>query len=401
MYNNRLSRLNKDLEKLRPQTIHWRRYLHTYPELSYHEFKTTDYIINKLKRWKLDIYRPLETGCIAILDTKKTGPTIALRADIDALPIIEEGESKKFFFSKNNGIAHCCGHDAHTANLLGAAYILSIHKESICGKVLFIFQPGEEKLPGGAKLLIETGFFNNFPPKAIFGLHTAPFLRPGIFGLKKGPIMARADEWDLSLQGKGGHAAMPNQCDDLPTIVSQFILDIHTYIPRSIPADQPTVISVGSVQTGHTHNILPNIAHIKGTVRSLNDSLSKEIEKKMNQILQALRLKNPSLCFQLNYHYGYPSVSNSSSLDNRVNQIILSIWGKEAIYDIKTPLMVAEDFSYYHSVAPSYFLFLGSGSPETDSTYTWHHPEYNVDERCLNYGITLFTHIVFSYCQKK
>lgn len=390
---------NKKIQKLAEhyfdEMVEMRRHLHQNPELSYKEFKTTDFIIEKLKALGISVDRPLETGCVGVLKGGgKSDKVIALRADIDALPISEIGDHKKEFISENKGIAHCCGHDAHTANMLGVAHILTDLKEEIEGTVLLIFQPGEEKLPGGGRLLCETGYLQEKEVDVIYGLHTNPNLAPGKIALRKGPLMARPDEFKIEVIGKGGHAASPHQAVDPIVMAAQIVNQLQTIVSRNINPTEPAVITVGKIAGGSAHNIIPEKVEMLGTVRTFARETADLIKDRIEKVVKGVT-EGSGGSYNFEFDYGYPAVDNTDWATDIVVNKAHELLGEKNVELIDEPIMAGEDFAFYQQYFPGVFFFLGSGSKQTQSTYSWHHPKYNVDEESFKTGSALIASLVF------
>lgn len=384
----------KDLQKKAEEYHSWmsgiRRHLHKNPEVSFQEHDTTDYIIDKLKEIGISAERPLKTGCVGIIESNshKNGPVIALRADIDALAMQEMGDHKKEFMSERPGAAHCCGHDAHTANLLGAARIIMDYADEVEGKIVLIFQPGEEKLPGGGRLMCESGFLQKMGVEAIFGLHSSPDYKPGTIALKSGPMMARPDEFEIELIGKGGHAAAPHTTIDPVIMAAETINRLQTIISRNIDPTEPAVLTVGKVEAGSTYNVIPEKAMLLGTVRTFSRQTAFLIRDRMEIIVKEIA-KGAGGSYKFAFNEGYPSVTNDEKLSETVKAAAKKIFNEQAVMEMEKPIMAGEDFAFYQEHFPGAFFLLGSGSAETGSTWSWHHPKYNVDERCFLTGAPL------------
>lgn len=383
-------------EKYVPYMIETRRYLHQYPEVSYQEFETTKFIKKELDSMGISYESPLETGCIGILKGgKPSDRVIALRADIDALPMDEEGDAKAEFMSKNEAAAHCCGHDAHTANLLGAAKILKDLKEEIEGTVLLVFQPGEEKLPGGGRLLCETGFLQSQNVEAIYGLHTDPLLAPGEIATKVGPLMGAPDEFEIEIIGKGGHAARPHEAVDPIVLASQFITSVQTIVSRNIDPTDSAVVTIGKIEGGTAHNIIPESVRLLGTVRTLSKSNADLIANRLERLLKGIT-ESAGGTYSFEFNRGYPVVKNTKAETDRILTNMRSLFGTDSAKELEKPIMAGEDFAFYQEHFPGAFFFAGSGSPEAESQYVWHHPRYNIDERFFNYAAPLMASIVLN-----
>lgn len=388
-------KIKKLSDQYHPQLVEIRRYLHRNPELSYQEFETTKYIAGILEDLDIEVDRPLETGCIGVLQgDNASDKVVALRADIDALAIQEKGKHKEEFISQFPGVAHCCGHDSHTANLLGAAKILSELRDSIEGTVLLIFQPGEEKLPGGARLLCETGYLQEKGVDVVYGLHTNPMMEPGQVGVRSGPTMARPDEFRIEIRGNGGHAAIPQNTVDPIVLASQVVNSFQTIISRNVNPTEPAVLTVGQITGGTTHNIIPEHVHMIGTVRTFSEDTTELIRSRMEQILKGIT-RSAGGDFTLEFNYGYPAVINTDWAAGRVRDVAEQVTGKENVVSVEEPIMAGEDFAFYQEHFPGAFFFLGSGSEQAGSLYSWHHPKYNVDEECLRTGAAMMASLAF------
>ena len=394
-----LSQIQKLSEEFQPDMVGIRRHLHRNPELSYREFETTEYIIERLKELDISIERPLETGCIGVLEGgRKSDRVIALRADIDALAIQEEGEHKEDFLSQNPGIAHCCGHDGHTANLLGTAKILSGLRSEIEGTVLLIFQPGEEKLPGGGRMLCETGYLQDKGVDVIYGLHTSPDYKPGTIATRKGPLMARPDEFKIEITGTGGHAASPHLTVDPIVLAARIVNDIQTIVSRGINPTEPAVVTVGKITGGTTHNIIPGKVEMLGTVRTFSQETADIIKNKIEAIVKGVT-ESAGAAYSFDFDYGYPAVINTDWSTEVVMETAKELLGNDSVVVREDPIMAGEDFAFYQQYFPGTFFFLGSGSEVSGSTYSWHHPQYNIDEECFKTGSALMASLVFQPIQ--
>lgn len=384
-----------------PEMVDMRRHLHRHPELSYQEFETTEYILERLQGMGIPADRPLETGCVGIIEGgKKSDRVIALRADIDALPIQEEGDHKKEFLSENKGVAHCCGHDSHTANLLGTAKILSELKEEIEGTVLLVFQPGEEKLPGGGRLLCETGYLQEKGVDVIYGLHSSPLHKPGTIALRKGPLMARPDEFKIEIIGKGGHAAAPHLAVDPIVLAAQVVNDIQTIVSRTVNPTEPAVVTVGKISGGTAHNIIPGKVEMIGTVRTFSEDTANMIKDRIEAIVKGIT-ESAGASYTFEFDFGYPAVINTDWATDVVIKTASEIIGEDQVQLLDDPIMAGEDFAFYQQHFPGVFFFLGSGREETGSTHTWHHPQYNIDEECFKTGAALMASLVFQPIPRK
>ncbi len=389
-----MSSIDALIKEIFPQICEIRRDIHRNPEVSFKEFRTTELIISKLKSLGYDIERPTETGCVAVLNGGVTSDrVIALRADIDALPMQEEGEHKKDFLSQIPGVAHCCGHDVHTANLLGTAHILAKFREKVPGRVVLVFQPGEEKLPGGGRLIMESGVLQKLGVQQIFGMHTYPFASPGEVMVIKGPMMARPDEFILRVFGKGGHAAMPHKAVDPIVISAQIITVIQSIISRSVNPVESAVVTVGTIRGGSAHNVIPESVTMLGTVRTFSRDLALKISDQIERVASGIA-ESFGGHIEFEFSEGYPAVINTSSAVDRVCEVVDKCSDTRVKF-LDEPIMAGEDFSYYLQEIPGSFMYLGSGSPDSGSdAFNWHHPCYNADERSLLTGMKVMSGLV-------
>jgi amidohydrolase len=388
--------IKKLVEKYYPEMVETRRHLHRHPELSYKEYKTTEYIVERLEKLGYDVKRPLETGCVAILDGDiDSDRVIALRADIDALPITEIGEHKKEFISQNPGVAHCCGHDVHTSNLLGTARILADFKSQIKGRVVLIFQAAEEKLPGGGRLLCENGILQDLGVTEIYGLHTDPRFNPGQIGIRPGPFMARPDEFEVTVKGLGGHAAYPHKAVDPIVTAAQIVTMIQSIVSRNIDPNEPAVVTIGRIEGGTAHNIIPEEVKIWGTVRTFSDTTAHFIRDRIKEIVEGVT-RAAGGSYEYNFNEGYPAVINTPWAVDNIRLRALQVFGNDSIIDLEKPIMAGEDFAFYLEHFPGAFFFLGSGSESSGAVYNWHHPMYNADEECMKTGSALMASLVLN-----
>ena len=370
-----------------------RRHLHKNPEVSFKEFETTEYIRHELKKIGIETEQPLDTGCIGIIEGGKPGPVIALRADIDALGMDEEGEAKADFASERPGAAHCCGHDAHTANLLGTANILKDLESEMPGKVVLIFQPAEEKLPGGARLIRDSGVLQKHGVEEIYGLHMNPNYAPGEVAFKPGSFMSCTVEFEIEVIGKGGHAATPHLAVDPIVMSAQIINQFQTVVSRSLDPTEPAVITVGKIRAGSVHNVIPAKAEMIGTVRAFSMETARFIKKRMEEILKGVT-ESAGGSYTFQFTEGYPAVVNEAKCTEKLAESARKVLGNEKVIELQRPMMAGEDFAFYQEEFPGSFFFLGSGSDEADSKWSWHHPRYNIDEKAMITGSSLMAGLI-------
>ncbi|AXO94237.1 hydrolase [Bacillus anthracis] len=366
-----------NLERLTETLISIRRNLHEHPELSYEEFETTKAIKNWLEEKNITIINSnLETGVIAEISGNRNGPLIAIRADIDALPIQEETNLP--YASKIHGKMHACGHDFHTAAIIGAAYLLKEKESSLSGTVRFIFQPAEESSNGACKV-IEAGHLHGV--QAIFGMHNKPDLPVGTIGIKDGPLMAGVDRFEIEIHGIGTHAAVPDAGVDPIVASSQIVMALQTIVSRNISSSHNAVVSVTNIHSGNTWNVIPEKATLEGTVRTFQTETREKIPALMKRIIQgvsdALGVKT-----EFRFYAGPPAVHNDTSLTNLSTQVAETM---NLNIISPTPSMAGEDFSFYQQEIPGSFVFMG-----TSGTHEWHHPAFTVDERALPISAAYF-----------
>jgi amidohydrolase len=380
----------KFIEGIEEQLITIRRDIHQYPEMGFEEYRTSQKIFDFLKKLDLEVKRIATTGVVALLDCGE-GPVIALRADIDALPI--EEKTKVSYKSKVTGVMHACGHDGHTAILLGVAKVLSKFRDRLKGKVKFIFQPAEEG-PGGALPLIEAGVLEEPQVDNIFGLHVEESLPTGTIGVQPKVGSAAADEIDILIKGKGGHAAAPHQGVDAIITASQVVTALQTVVSRQINPQKSAVISLGTINGGYKRNVIADEVEITGTVRTTDPDLRKMMPEMIEQIIRGITLSQRS-DYNLDYRFGYPVLINSTELVHELKDAIGAIPYVDEIKYISQSSMGAEDFAYYLQQVPGIFFRLGAADPSEDY-YPGHHPKFNFDERALKIGVALFVYITLN-----
>lgn len=361
-----------------------RRHIHTNPELSYVEFETSLFIQSKLREWGIPFEIKATTGVIGIIKGKNAGERIvALRADMDALPIVEENDVT--YKSKNIGVMHACGHDVHTTCLLGAAKILNETKNEWSGTVKLIFQPGEEKNPGGASLLIKEGVLENPAPQKIFALHVHPGMEPGEFSFRGGMVMASADEIYITIKAKGGHAAAPDHTADTILIASQLVVSLQQIISRNNNPFNPSVLSITSIQGGNTTNVIPSEVKLMGTFRAMNEEWrfkAHELIKTQTELL----VKSMGADVNIMIDVGYPFVKNDETLNSSSRKLAEEFAGANNVSETELR-MGAEDFAYYSHLIPACFFRLGAGNKQKGITNMVHTPVFNVDEDAIEHGI--------------
>lgn len=371
--------------------IDTRRYLHTHPELSFQEFQTAQYIAQRLKNIGITPHEGIATtGVVAYIEGKNpTSKTIALRADIDALPIYEKNEVS--YKSVNEGVMHACGHDVHTASLLGVAQILSKMRDSFEGTVKLLFQPGEEKIPGGASLMIKDGVLtaqHGFSaPKQILGQHVMPQLPAGTVGFREGMYMASADELYITVKGKGGHGAMPEMGIDPVLIASHIIVALQQIISRNCSPKMPSVLSFGKVIAQGATNVIPNEVYIEGTFRTYNEEWRADAHKRMVKMATGIAEAMGGSC-DFEVRVGYPHLKNNPELTRRTKERAIAYLGAENVVDIDLWL-AGEDFAYYSQQIDACFYRLGTRNEARGIISPVHTPTFDIDESALEVGMGL------------
>ncbi|WP_300601028.1 M20 family metallopeptidase [Niabella sp.] len=367
-----------------PELIEVRRYLHAHPELSYQEFETSKYIQARLTDLGIPFEVKATTGVIGLLKGRNPEKRIiALRADMDALPIQELNDVS--YRSVNENIMHACGHDVHTACLLGAAKILNEIKDQWEGTIKLIFQPGEEKNPGGASLLIKEGVLEHPAPAVIFGLHVHPGLEVGKLSFREGKVMASADELYITVKGKGGHAAAPNLCVDPILIASHLVVALQQVISRRNNPQNPTVLSITAFNGGTTTNVIPDEVKLKGTFRAMNEQWRFEAHEIIRSISEGV-VKGMGGSLDLHIDVGYPSVYNNEALTQQATALAAAYAGAAQVGETEIR-MGAEDFGYYTQQIPGCFYRLGVMNVERGITAGVHTPLFNVDENAIELGM--------------
>jgi amidohydrolase len=368
-----------------PELIKIRRHMHMYPELSFQEYETAKFIKSVLASWSIDDVQTIaNTGVMAKIYGKNPGKkNVALRADIDALPIPEQNKTE--YVSRNPGIMHACGHDFHTASLLGTAYILNKLRDEWEGTFTLVFQPGEEKLPGGATLVIGGGHLDNPRPDYILGQHVEPEMEVGKIGVKTGVFMASADEIYITVNGKGGHGAKPHQCIDTILIASQMIVGLQQIVSRRAEPTMPTVLTFGKINSdGGATNVIPSKVFIEGTLRTFDEKWRFEAQKLIKDMAQQLCSAMGGSC-DIRIDTGYPFVYNHEALTREMTNAAKAFLGEENILAVPAR-MGAEDFAYYSQIMPASFYRLGTKNPNGTGL---HSPIFEVDESALEIGAGL------------
>ena len=379
----------KEINKFHDEMTKWRRDIHQHPELGYEEIRTSDFVAAKLKEFGIEVHQGLaKTGVVGTI-SNGNGPSIGLRADIDALPLEEKNTFKHA--STNPGKMHACGHDGHTTMLLGAAKYLAASK-NFKGTVNFIFQPAEEGGAGG-ELMLQEGLFEKFPVDSVYGLHNWPGMEPGYFGVGAGPIMAAADVFDLTVFGRGGHAALPDQCVDPIVVASQIVSALQTIPSRNTHPVDSVVISVTQIYAGDTHNIIPDSARMHGTVRTFSEETKRKMPTSILRVAEGVCSAFGATC-ELDYIQSYPATINSVPETEISAKAVIDLVGEEKIIRNPTPSMGSEDFSYMLQARPGCYVLLGIGSGKGIGGCLLHSSRYDFNDEVLPIGASYWVTLV-------
>jgi amidohydrolase len=386
-----------ETEDLKQQVIAWRQHLHMHPELSHQEHETANYIYNQLITFPhLEVKRLTETSVCAFLKGTKTegnGHTILLRADIDALPIEEETDLP--FKSKNPGVMHACGHDAHPAMLLGAAKALAERGTDFNGEIRFVFQHAEEVTPGGAAQLVSLGIAENVD--YAFALHVSPDYKVGQFAMKDGKFTAAADDFEIKIYGRGSHASMPEVAIDPLLIGSEMVVALQTIVSRKVPSIHAPVLTVAQFHCGTALNIIADTAELGGTIRSLDAKVRVDARRHLEKIVNGIASMHGATV-EIKWELGCPSVTNDKELTALSRRIAGDIVGAEGVQELVAPMFGTEDFADFSEAVPSSMQFIGVHNEEFGEAYPLHHPRFKLDEDALIYGVRYFENIARTLC---
>ncbi|MDH4100568.1 MAG: M20 family metallopeptidase [Nitrospirota bacterium] len=378
-----ITELDRLVDEISGRLVEIRRLIHQHPEPSGKEEKTSTLVASIL--WELGIPHVERVGGYGVVGTikgERPGPTIALRADMDALPLHDAKETS--YASQVPGVAHACGHDAHTAMLLGVAMVLSRLKEQLPGNVKLIFQPSEESISGAAKM-IEEGVLDDLPVSAIVALHCYPYLPAGEAGIKAGPVMAASDSFNFTISGKGGHASRPHETIDAVLIAAQAVSAIHQIVSRRINPLSPAVITLGTIEGGTARNVIADKVRVAGTMRSLTPQVRDTLMQALEQTLDGIcRVHGAS--YELTFTERTPAVVNDGDIMATVSEALADVLGDGAVHTLGDPAMGSEDFAYYLEKIPGCLFRLGTGGEERFS-YPLHHRCFDINEKALPIGV--------------
>jgi amidohydrolase len=370
---------------VRDTVITWRRQLHMDPEPSFHEVRTAQFVAETLASFEgLEIQRPTPTSVVARLRGRSSGPVLAMRADLDAL-LIEERNTHNFV-SRNPGVMHACGHDGHTAMLLGAANVLCQLRGALCGEVRFIFQHAEELYPGGARELVRAGVLDDVD--LIAGAHLWLSLPVGKVSVKAGALMAAPDTFEIVVIGRGGHAAAPEQTVDPIVVAAQIVTNLQHIVARNVDPLGHAVVSVTEIVGGTALNVIPGSVQLRGTVRTFEEDVRVAIPALMERIVAGVTSAHDAR-YTFGYSRGFGAVINDAGAADWIRSSVVSALGAEAVADA-IPTMGAEDFSVYLEHVPGCFFFVGARNEERGIVHPHHHDQFDIDERALDYGTRVF-----------
>lgn len=386
--NNQVERVKELAKEVFPQVVNWRRQIHANPELGFQEYQTSELVFQQLKQLGLQPKKIADTGVVVFIPGNLgPGPVVALRADMDALPVTEAADID--FKSAAPGIMHACGHDAHVAMLLGVARIMVELQNSFFGGVKLIFQPCEESPPGGAIDIIKAGALTNPDVEAVVALHVNPHFPAGTIGVKDGVVMAAADIFELKIIGSGGHGAAPHQTIDPVLIAGQLIVALQTIASRLTDPVEPVVLTIGQINGGTAPNIIPGMVELKGTCRCLSQEMSKKLHRLLEDIASGI-VTAYGADYELKYRYGYPPVVNNKKIVDLVRKAGRQIVGSGRTLGIDAPSMGGEDFAYFCQQVPGAFFQLGVGFNDKEN-YPLHHPGFQLNEEGLSTGIQVLS----------
>ena len=372
-------------ESVRETVISWRRYLHQNPELSFHEERTAQFVADTLASFgNLEITRPTPTSVVARLSGSHPGPVLAMRADIDALPIEEKNTHD--FVSRHPGVMHACGHDGHTSMLLGAAKVLCARRTELAGEVRFVFQHAEELNPGGAEELVKAGVMDGVD--MIIGAHLWLPMPYGQVGVRGGALMAAPDNFVITITGSGGHAAIPHETTDSIAIAAQVITNLQHIVARNVDPLASAVVSVTRIAGGTTYNVIPGQVELAGTVRTFDPALRARMPELMKRIVAGITAAHGAT-FSFEWDAGYRPVINDDKASDLLRRAVVRALGAEVLVDA-VPTMGGEDFSAYQEKVPGSFFFIGARNEERGITNPHHHECFDLDERALDSGTRIF-----------
>jgi amidohydrolase len=390
-----LSRIRLEIRSLQSHLVVWRRHIHQHPELGFRERLTAEFIAEKLEEWGIPHQTGIaKTGIVATIEGNRPGKVLAIRADMDALPIQEENEVS--YRSQHDGVMHACGHDGHVTIALGTAYYLSQHR-NFSGTVKMIFQPAEEG-PGGAKPMIEAGVLNTPDVDAIIGLHLWNQLPLGTVGVRTGALMAAVETFDVTIHGKGGHGAIPQQTIDSIVVASQGVTALQTIVARNVDPIESAVVTIGKFHAGTACNVIADSAKLAGTVRYFNPNYAGYFQQRIEQVIAGV-CQSHGATYALDYHSLYPPVINDGAIADLVRSVAETVVESPIGVVPNCQTMGGEDISFFLQTVPGCYFFLGSANAQKQLDYPHHHPRFDFDETALGMGVEIFVRCVEEYCR--
>ncbi|MGQ9693850.1 MAG: M20 metallopeptidase family protein [Thermodesulfobacteriota bacterium] len=385
------------IAEMKDWLIEIRRTIHMYPELGFEEVKTSQLVAQWLEKFGLEVKTGIaQTGVVGLLKGAKPGKTVAIRADMDALPIEEANDIP--YRSQIKGKMHACGHDAHTTILLGVARFFSSLGEQIKGNIKWIFQPAEEG-GGGGKVMADAGVLENPKVDAIFGAHVYPDLNIGQVGIHEREGLAATDRFIIKLLGKGGHGAYPHLCKDPILAAGHMITQIHSIVSRNVPPLESAVITIGKISGGSAFNIIPDDVELIGTVRSLTPQVREILKNRLEEEVQGIA-RSFDIDYKFTFNYGYPALINDPTMSRLVADVCVRGFGKNSVVYVK-PSMGGEDFAYYLQKVPGAFFRLGVRNEQKGIVQTFHNANFNIDEDVLPFGVEVFVRIINEFLELK
>lgn len=390
------ARIRAEIRAIQPQLVEWRRRLHQKPELGFRETSTAQFVSQKLAEWGIEHQTGIaKTGIVATIAGTQPGPVLAIRADMDALPIQEENEVP--YRSQHDGIMHACGHDGHVTIALGTAYYLANHRQDFAGTVKILFQPAEEG-PGGAKPMIEAGALKNPDVDAIIGLHLWNNLPLGTVGVREGALMAAVESFRCTILGKGGHGAIPQQTIDSIVVSAQIINALQTIVARNVDPIESAVVTVGKLHAGTAMNVIADTAHMEGTVRYFNPEFEGYFGQRIEQVIRGI-CQSHGATYELDYWRLYPPVINDGRMAALVRSVAETVVETPAGIVPQCQTMGGEDMSFFLQEVPGCYFFLGSANLSKGLSFPHHHPRFDFDETALGVGVEIFIRCVEKFFQ--
>jgi len=399
--------------KAQPQVVEWRRWFHENPELSNREFNTSARVSEILMAMGLEPKTGIaHTGVMAIINGGKPGPLVAIRTDMDGLPVTEEtglpfaSQARGEYKGREVGVMHACGHDSHMAMVLGAASVLNALKDELPGSVMLIFQPAEESAPpgeeGGAELMLKEGLFENNRPEAVFGLHVGIGQPGGKLAVRSGPMLAAVDRFQINVLGKQTHGARPWNGIDPIVVAAQIVIGLQTIASRQVDVTEaPSIVTVGRISGGVRNNVIPDRVELEGTIRTFDAAMREQIHMRIERTARLIA-ESAGAGIEFELEYGYPATINDPALTEKMMPTLQRVAGEEGLVSVQ-PQTVAEDFSFFANEVPGLYLFLGNGEPGVDALTlpSNHSPLFNMYEPSMEIGVRAFSHLVVDYLQSE